>query len=240
MRQTWIIARKELMTFFDSLMAYILIVIFLGLSGLFTWILGRDIFFVNQASLQVFFRFAYIILFLFIPALTMKLLAEERKTGTLELLITKPVSDWQVVWGKFLAALLLIFISFILTLPYYISVSQLGPVDHGAVLTGYLGLLLMSSSYIGVGLFASSISNNQIISFLVALLIGVFFFFLTGILANVFKGWISNVFNYLSMQTHFDSISRGVVDSKDLIYFLSILFLGLFSTQWVLAKRTLS
>jgi len=175
MNKIWIIARRELNTFFDSLMAYILIVVFLGFTGFFTWLLGSDVFFVNQASLQSFFGVAYWTLFILIPALTMRMIAEEKKSGTLELLVTKPISDWHIVLGKFTAILVLVCIALALTLPYYITVANLGPIDHGAVWSGYLGLILMSATYISIGIFTSSITNNQIVSFLVALLIGIFF-----------------------------------------------------------------
>jgi len=138
MRKIWIVSKRELRSFFDSLMAYVMIVLFLGFSGFFTWIFGSDVFMVNQASLQSFFSIAFWTLFFFIPAMTMGLLAEERKSGTLELLVTKPVSDWQIITGKFLAAFLLISLSLALTLPYYISVASIGKIDHAAVWMGYL------------------------------------------------------------------------------------------------------
>jgi ABC-2 type transport system permease protein len=217
-----------------------MIITFLGFSGFFTWISGRDVFLLNEASLQSFFAVAYWTLFFFIPALTMKLIAEERNSGTIELILTKPVSDWQFVVGKFFAVLLLILISLGLTLPYYITVANMGPIDHGATITGYLGLILMSAAYTSIGVFASSISTNQIISFLIALLLGIFFHLLFGIIANSFPGLIGNTLDYLSLSTHFESITRGVIDTKDLIYFLSIIVLGLFGAELVLSKRNLT
>src|SRR5690606_1395609 len=147
MHAIWIIAKRELDSFFDSLTAYITLVLFLGFSGLFTWILGVDIFLVGQASLESFFNVAYWTLFFFIPALTMRLLAEEKKTGTLELLLTKAVRDRDIVLGKFLSALTLVFIALAFTAPYVITLSKLGNIDAGQILCGYLGLLLMSSMY---------------------------------------------------------------------------------------------
>ena len=239
MKQIWIITKREIRSFFDSLMAYIMIVLFLGFSGFFTWIYGSDIFFTGQASLQVFFQMAYWTLFFFIPALTMRLIAEEKKTGTIELLFTRPLSEWQLVVGKFLATLILIAIALALTLPYYFTVWSLGPIDHGAVWTGYLGLILMSATYISIGIFASSITNNQIVSFLLALTIGIAFHVIFGVLSQATSGVLAQVFNYLDLGTHFESISRGVIDTTDLIYFLSITFLGLFATEATLAKRNL-
>lgn len=239
MKPIWIIAKRELRAFFDSLIAYILIIVFLGLSGFFTWLFGSDIFFIGQATLQPFFSVAYWTLFFFIPALTMKMIAEEKRMGTIELLLTKSVSDWQVILGKFTACLILIGIALLLTLPYYITVWFLGPIDHGAVWSGYLGMILMSMAYISIGLFASSITNNQIVAFLLSLFIGVFFLIIFDVLANNFTGATGSFFNYLSISTHYESISRGVVDSKDLIYFLSISFLGLMLAETALSKRNI-
>jgi len=219
-------------------MAYILLVLFLGFSGFFTWVYGNDIFFIQQASLQVFFQVAYLTLFFAIPMLTMRSIAEETRSGTIELLLTKPISHIQIIWGKYLAMLMLIIIALILTLPYYITVASIGNVDHGAIISGYFGLILMSSAYIGIGLFASSLTNNQIVSALVALIIGVFFHILSGLLAGNSSGVIGQVFYYLSMSTHFESISRGVIDSKDLIYFASLTYAGVFLAEKSLQSKT--
>ncbi len=239
MRQIWIIAKRELSAFFDSLIAYIMIVLFLVFSGLLTWILGDSIFFINQASLQVFFGVSYWTLFFFIPALTMRLIAEENRSGTLELLLTKPVNDWQVVTGKFLSTFILILITLLLTLPYYFTIWKLGPVDHGSIWSGYLGLLLLSASYISIGIFASSISQNQIVSILAAYFIGIFFQLVFGILASAVGGFMGTILNYLSIQTHFESISRGVIDSKDLIFFFSLILIGLVASEIAVAKRNI-
>ncbi len=239
MKKTWIIAVRELKSFFDSLTAYLLIVFFLGFSGFFTWLTGSDVFFVGQASLQQFFAVAYWTLFFFIPALTMKMIAEENKSGTIELLLTKSVTDWEVVLGKFLSCLLLIAIAIVLTIPYYITVANIGNVDHGAVLCGYVGLLLMSMVYISIGLFASSVTNNQIVAFLLSLFIGIFFHIIFNVLSADFTGLIGVIFNYLDLQTHFESISRGVIDTKDIIYFLSISLFGLILAETMVSKRNI-
>ena len=237
MKQIWVISKRELQSFFDSLTAYIMLVAFLGFSGLFTWLYGSDIFFVKQASLEVFFDVSFWTLFFFIPALTMRQFAEENKTGTIELLLTRPVNDWQVVIGKFLATLLLIVIALAFTLPYYITVASLGKIDHGAVITGYLGLILLSAAYISIGIFTSSISNNQIIGFLLALAIGIMFQFLFSLIGQGTGGIVGEVLDYLSVTTHFDSVKRGVLDSKDIIFFSSLIFLGLVSTEAVLTRN---
>lgn len=237
MKNIWIITKKELSGFYDSLMAYIMLIAFLGFSGLFTWLYLADIFLINQASMMAFFAVAYWTLFFFIPALTMKSLAEENRTGTLEFLLTKPISIWQLVLGKFLATFLLICIALVLTFPYYITIASIGPIDHGAVWGGYFGLLLLSGMYIGIGIFTSSISNNQIVAFLFALIIGVFFHFLFGLLSAQFTGFLSVLFNYLDAGYHFESMGRGVIDSKDVIYFLSIAFLGIYGSKIAIERK---
>ena len=237
MNKIWIITKRELRSFFDSLMAYVMIVLFLGFSGFFTWIFGSDIFLVGQASLQSFFGISFWSLFFFIPAITMGLMAEEQKSGTIELLVTKPVSNWQIILGKFLAAFLLICITLSLTLPYYVTVANIGKIDHSAALMGYLGLLFMSASYISIGLFASSITTNQIVAFLVALFIGIFFHLIFGLVGSTSGGWFAGLLGYLSLATHYESMARGVIDSKDILYFLSIIFAGLLGAELVQSRR---
>lgn len=237
MSPIWIIAKRELNSFFDSLVAYIMLIAFLGFSGFFTWLFGSDIFLVKEASLQVFFGVAFWTLFFFIPAITMRQLAEERKTGTIEMLLTKSINNRQLVVGKWLACFLLVVIALAFTIPYYLTVASIGDIDHGATISGYLALLLMSAVYISIGIFASSITNNQIVAFLLALLIGIFFHFLFGILAGSTSGWVSEILNTLSLNNHFESISRGVLDSKDLIYFISITLFGIFLSEYMIAKR---
>lgn len=238
MNQSWIIAKKELTSYFDSLVAYILIILFLAFTGFFTWISGNgDVFFRKQADLNVFFQTALWTLFFFIPAITMRMLAEEKKLGTIELLLTKNISNFHLVIGKFIAAFLLVSIALGFTLVYYISVSRLGNFDHGASLCGYFGLLLMSAAFIGIGLFTSSLTSNQIVAFLLALMIGVLFQFLFDILSGVNSGWLGELFSTLSLNQHFSSISRGVIDTKDVIYFLSLAFLGVVLSEYMISKR---
>ncbi|MCB0609415.1 MAG: ABC transporter permease [Lewinellaceae bacterium] len=232
-----IIARRELTSFFDSLIAYILLVVFLGFTGFFTWLFGSDIFYRQQADLGAFFSVAQWTLFFFIPALTMRQLAEEKKTGAIELLLTKAVTDRQLVLGKFMACLELVLIALAFTLPYYITVSTLGDIDHGATLCGYLGLILLSAAYIAIGLFTSSLTDNQIVAFILALFIGIFFHFLFGIMANFTGGFLGTLFSTLSVTNHFESISRGVIDSKDIIFFLSLTAIGLLLAEWRIIQR---
>ncbi|MEM9919338.1 MAG: ABC transporter permease [Bacteroidota bacterium] len=238
MNRIWIIAKRELNSFFDSLIAYILLIAFLGFSGFFTWMSSNaDIFYIKQADLSVFFGVAFWTLFFFIPALTMRQLAEEKKTGTIELLLTKDVTDQQLVMGKFLACFLLVVIALAFTLPYYVTVAKLGNIDHGATICGYFSLLLMSAAYISIGLFASSITNNQIVAFLLALLIGIFFHFLFDVIAGGMTGFMGELFDNLSLRQHFESMKRGVVDTKDLVYFFSIIAIGILLSVQIIAKR---
>ncbi len=237
MGKVWIITKRELSAFFDSLIAYVMIILFLGLSGSFTWLFDTNVFVLGQANLDVFYGVAFWSLFFFIPAITMRMIAEENKTGTIELLITKAVTDGQIVMGKFLACLILVIIALVCTVPYYITISQLGNVDDGSVIGGYLGMILLASSYISIGLFASSLTQNQIVAFLVALFAGIFFHMLFDVIGSGSTGLFGEVFNYLSIRTHVDSMSRGVIDSRDVVYFLSIIAIGLVATRIMLSKR---
>ena len=139
--------------------------------------------------------------------------------------------------GKFLACILLVAIALAFTLPYYVSIARLGNIDHGSTITGYLGLLLMSSAYVSIGLLASSLTNNQIVAFLMALLAGVVFQFILGSVGSGQTGWIGSLLMDLSIPHHYDSMSRGVIDTKDVLYFLALTFLGLMLTEVVISKR---
>ena len=237
----WILTQKELKTFFDSLIAYILLVIFLGITGFFTWLpSGSDIFFQGQATLDSFFAISYWSLFFFIPLITMRSLAEENRSGTIELLLTKPVTDWQIVFSKYLSCMILVAIALVLTIPYYFTVAHIGKIDNGATISGYIGLLLMSSAYIAIGIFSSSITKNQIVAVLIALFIGIFFHLIAGMLTATLSGTIANLLDYLSTATHFESLARGVIDTTDIIYFMSITFIGLFAAEAAIAKRKIS
>jgi ABC-2 type transport system permease protein len=167
----------------------------------------------------------------------MRLLAEERKTGTIELLLTKAVSERQIVLGKFLSTLLLIMIAMAFTLPYVITISSIGNIDLGQIICGYVGLILMSSMYTSIGLYTSTTTTNQIVAFLLAILTGLFFHIIFGLLAQQFPGWLGQVFDYLNMSTHFESMSRGVLDTRDLTYFVSITIIGILLSGFSLTKR---
>lgn len=240
MSTIWTIAKRELKTFFDSLLAYIVIILFLLFTGFFTWLYDSNIFANEVASLQTFFSIAYWTLFFFIPILTMRSIAEERHSGTLEMILTKPVNEWQLVVGKYLAILILICVTLLLTIPYYITVASIGPIDHGATITGYLGLILLSAAYISIGIFASSLATNQIVSILLALFIGIFFHLIFGMIGNSLPGTVGNILDYLSASTHFRSVIRGVIDTRDLLYYAAVVLLGLIGSEAVLLYRNVN
>jgi ABC-2 type transport system permease protein len=230
------IAKRELSVFFNSLIAYMMIGLFLGFNGFFTWLYGNDIFILSEANLGVFFYISSWTLLFFIPAITMKMVAEEKKSGTLELLLTKNIKDRDVILGKFLATIALISIALLATIIYPITLANIGDLDVGSTLCGYLALLLLSMTYAAIGIFASSITSNQIVAFLIAMIIGLCFHVIFGVIAASSKGFLGVFFQQLGTQAHFESIARGVVDSKDLIYFLSITSVGLFLAEISLAK----
>lgn len=237
MLKVWILAKRELSSFFDSLMAYIIIITFLAFTGFLTWLAGADIFMRKEADLMVFFSWARITLVFFIPAITMKLFAEEIKTGTIELLLTKDLTERQIVLGKFLACIILVLVTLVFTLPYYVTVSTLGAIDHGATISGFLALMLMSFAYVAIGLWASSITNNQIVAFVLALVTIVIIHFIFDVLASATGGIVSTVFSQLSSSRHIDSLSRGVMDIRDVLFFISITVLGLALAELSIKKR---
>lgn len=239
MNAVWTICKREVNAFFDSLTAYVLLVIFLGLSGTFTWLFGQgDIFFVGEASLDTFFRVAFWTLFFFIPAVTMGMIAEERRSGTLELLATKPVDDLQIVAGKWLAAWLLVAIALLFTLPYYVTVAQLGPIDHGATLSGYLGLLLISAAYVGIGLLASSLTSNQIVAFLLSLAVASVFHLLFGQMASILPDVAADIAQFLDLQYHFQTMSRGVIDATTVLYVGTLILVSTLAATISLKSRS--
>jgi ABC-2 type transport system permease protein len=232
-----LLTRKELASFFDSLMAYLILVVFLGVSGFFTWWYGTDVFLRGLADMSTFFNVSYWTLFFFIPAITMRTLADERRNGTLDLLLTKAVSDRQVVAGKFFACFLLIALALACTLPYWITIAYIGDVDHGSIACGYLALLFMSAAYIAIGIYASSLTNNQIVAFLIGLAIIALFHLVFSVMASSFTGTAGETLKMLSTITHFESMSRGIVDSRDVLWFGSLVVLGLSLAEMNLAKR---
>jgi len=241
MKHIWTICKREMAAFFDSLMAYIMLVVFLGISGLFTWLFGGgDIFFVGQASLTGFFSVAFWTLFFFIPAVTMRMISEEERAGTMELLATKPISHFQIVAGKWLAAWFLIAISLALTLPYYTTVAVLGPIDHGAAISGYLALMVISGVYTSIGVFVSSLTSNQIVAFIGTLFIAVFFHMLFGQMSSILPGFLADIVEFMSLNQHYQTMSRGVIGLSNITYLLSLIILGFLFATVSLKRRAWS
>jgi ABC-2 type transport system permease protein len=227
------IFRREIRSYFNSPVAYVVIVVFLAIVG---WFFTSGLFISNVASLRVLFELVPWVYLFFIPAITMRLLAEEKKSGTLELLTTKPVRDVEIVFGKFLAAWALLAATLLPTLLYLVTIMMLGSVDIGPVLTGYLGLMLMGAVYIAIGLLASSLTENQIVAFIVGFLVILALFMLDKVLIYVPEGLVST-FEFLGIDYHYSNIARGVIDSRNLIYFGSILGFSLLLATVSLERR---
>ena len=215
------IFKKEFRSYFNSPIAYIFITFFLGISA---WLFFRSFFFANQAEMRGFFGLMPWIFLFFIPAVTMKLWAEEKKLGTVEILMTLPIQDYEVIIGKFLASLALLTVTVLLSLVLPLSVIYLGDPDGGTLITGYLGLLLMGAAYISIGLFTSTVTENQIIAFIFGITV-CFVLLIIGediVLFNT-PNWLYPIFSYLGLGAHYSSILRGVLDSRDIIYYLSLI-----------------
>jgi ABC-2 type transport system permease protein len=229
------ITKKEFKSYFNSPIAYCFTIAFLILAnGIFFYVW---LFFLkNQATLRGFFSFLPWLFLFLAPSLTMRAWAEEKKLGTMELMMTLPVSDYEVVLGKFLASLFFLTFTIILTLPLVITCFYLGEPDAGPILGGYIGAILLGATYLSIGLFASSLTENQIVAFISGASI-CFFLLLIGeeMVTSRLPEFLVPVFAFLGLGAHFDSIGRGVVDSRDLLYYLSItgffLFLNICSVE---------
>ncbi len=233
MDQVITLAKKEFRSYFDSPIAYVVITLFLLISG---WQFSSTLFMSNTPDLRTLFSIIRFILLFFVPALSMRLISEERRLGTIELLMTLPVKDWQLVMGKFLSAYLLIIVTLFLTLVHYVTISMLGKPDLGATFAGYLGLVMIVGVYLAIGIFTSSLSQNQIVAFILSFAI-VFVFFMLDKIIFFFPGFLASILEYISIDYHFNNISRGVIDSRDLIYYFSLMFLFLFLTVQTLESR---
>jgi ABC-2 type transport system permease protein len=217
------ITKRELRTYFNSPVAYIVVTVFMLLAG---YLFFNTLFIEKQAEMRGYFGLAPMLFTFIIPAITMRLIAEEKGSGTLELLITMPVRDWEVVLGKFLAAMGLLTVLMLLTLVYAFTLASIGPVDKGPTFGGYLGLLLMGGAYVAIGVMASSFTRNQIVAFILAFAIS-FALYLFGRIVQIVPEALQPVVSYLSMDGHFESISRGVIDSRDVLYYLSVMAVSL-------------
>ena len=241
LRNVRAIFAREFIAYFTTPVAYVFLIVFLALAGALTFYIG-NFFDRNQADLEAFFTFhPWLYLFL-IPAISMRLWAEERKSGTVELLLTLPVSPWDAVLGKFIAAWLFAGVALILTFPIWLTVNFLGDPDNGAVLAGYIGSFLMAGAYLAIGSCLSAATKNQVIAFVLAAAI-CFLFTLGG--TNIVLGFVASLLPQslvelvasFSFLNHFDQIKKGVIDLRDLVFFVSVMGVFLFATTLVLELK---
>jgi ABC-2 type transport system permease protein len=235
----WAVTKRELRAYFSSPLAYVFIVIFLLLCGFFTFMVG-GFFERNEASLvRPFFDWhPWFYLFL-VPAVGMRLWAEERRVGTIELLLTMPITPWQAIVGKFLASWLFLLLALVLTFPVIITVNYLGSPDNGVIFCGYVGSWLMAGAYLAISCVTSAMTRTQVVSFILAVVVCLFLI-LAGFppVINMLESWASSgvvdAIASFSVITHFDGFQKGVLDSRDVLFFLSIIIFSLFSTSVIL------
>ena len=225
---------KELKSYFNSPMAYIFLVIFAVINGYF---FTRTFFLFDQSDMRSLFNIIPLVYLFFIPAVTMSLIAREKNLGTMEVISTLPLKDIDFVAGKFLAAFSLVLTGLLVTLIHFFTLTQVGTnVDYGAVFTGYIGLALAGAVYSSVGTFASSITDNQVVAFIIGIFIVLVFFLMDKMLMFV-PVYLTGIIQYLSVDYHLSNISRGVIDSRNLVYFASVVGFFLFMTVRILEIR---
>jgi len=234
----WTIVKRELVGYFDSPVAYVFIVIYLLLAGFFTFTFGA-FFDRGEASLTAFFMWMPWLLLFLVPALGMRLWSEERRSGTIELLLTFPVTPWQAILGKFLASWIFIAIAMALTFPVWITVNWLGDPDNGVIVAGYIGSWLLAGAYLAVSCLTSAITRNQVVSFILSVviclgLVVVAFAPVTDLLARWAAPWLVEAVAGFSVLTHFDGFQKGVIDSRDFVFFASVIGFALFVTGVIL------
>lgn len=228
-----VILRRELRSYFNSAIAYVVIVVFLAIIG---WFHTSNLFLANIATLRLMFELVPIVFLFVVPAITMRLLSEEKKTGTIELLTTKPLHDIEIVLGKFLAAWILVGVALLLTLVYYLTIALLGKIDNGPVIGGYFGLMLTAGVYVAIGLFASSLTENQVVAFIIGFVFVFALFMLDKVLIYVPES-LASIVEFLGIDYHFSNVARGVVDTRDVVYFLSLIGFMIYLTVVSLGRR---
>lgn len=236
--------RKEISSFLNSITGYLVILVFLLVNSLVLWLFPGvfNILEGSYASIENLFIISPWVFLFLIPAITMRMLADEKRGGTMELLLTRPISDLQIVYAKFSAGVLLVLLALLPTLVYYFSVHQLGNpvgnIDSGATAGSYIGLLFLGAGYVSIGLFASSLTENQIVAFLIAVVLCVSMYIGFDQLAELFPmGRAGLWLRQLGINEHYLSVSRGVVDSRDLLYFLSLIVVFNLATRLVIQSR---
>ncbi len=238
------IFRKEINSFFSSPIGYVVVGVFLVLMGLVMWVFpDYSVLDGSYANLDTLFSISPLVFMFLIPAVTMRTFAEEKQSGTIELLVTRPISDWQIVGGKFLACLVLVAFALLPTLLYYFTVYRLGApignLDSGGILGSYIGLLFLAAAFVAIGVFASSLTNNQIIAFILAMFLSFFVYLAFDFLSRlpIFFGKTDDIVQGIGIQYHYISMSRGVLDTRDLVYFASLIAVFLAATVLSLGKR---
>lgn len=239
----WSLYRKEISSFFSSVTGYLVAGVFLVLTGLFLWVIPgqMNILFGGYASLDSLFYLAPWLYLFLVPAVTMRLFADEKRTGTMELLYTRPISEWHIVMAKYLAGFTLVVISLLPTLVYFYSVIQLGNpvgnIDFGGTWGSFIGLLFLSGIYVAIGVFCSSLTDNQIVSFIMAVVLSFVFYYGFEALSQMVSGSSQSLIVFMGIDEHYQSMSRGVLDSRDVLYFLSMITLFLYLTRTVLSSK---
>jgi ABC-2 type transport system permease protein len=234
------ITKRELGAYFSSPLAYIFIVIFLLLCGFFAFAVQPTLLDRGEASLSANFFFWHPWFYLFlVPAIGMRLWAEERRVGTIELLLTMPITAWQAIVGKFLASWLFLGVALLLTFPVVISVNYLGTPDNGIILSGYIGSWLMGGAYLAISCITSAMTRNQVVSFIISVVVCLFLILagfapVVTLLEHTSRPWLVELVTSFSVITHFDAFQKGVLDSRDVLFFLSLIVFSLFSTSVIL------
>jgi ABC-2 type transport system permease protein len=235
---------REINSFFSSMIGFLAMGFFITITGLMLWFFPEyDILSYGYSTLESFFILAPILFLFIIPAMTMRLFSEEKQMGTLEWLLTKPFSDSDILLGKYFASLFIVIVSLLPTLIYYFSIYQLGypkgNIDNGGVIGSYFGLILLASTFCAIGLFCSSITSNQIVAFILAAVFSALFFWGFEMVSKFssLEGSFDYFLKNLGISYHYDSISRGVLDTRDLIYFVSLTLFFLYLTHFQLEKR---
>ncbi len=234
---------KEIRSFLSSVIGYVFILIYLITAGLFHWIISGDmqtnLLEGAESDLIPFFNLSPVIFLVLIPAITMRSIAEERRTGTIELLFTRPISDLKILLAKYFAGVTLLIVALIPTLIYYISMYQLGSpvgiIDGGATFTSYLGLILLGSTFVAIGIFASTLTSSQIVAFILAMFLCWLFYSGFQLLGSFsLMGKFDSIIQYCGITYHYDGIKRGVIDTKNIIYFLTIITLFIYAALTVI------
>jgi len=236
--------KKEISNFFSSIIGYIVIIVFLLANSLFMWIFPGELNILESgySTIDTLFIIAPWVFLFLVPAVTMRLFSEEKRTGTIETLFTKPITDLEIVMAKYLAGLILVLFALIPSLIYFATVYYLGNpvgnIDTGGTWGSYIGLFFLSAIYVAIGIFASSLTQNQIVAFIFAMIIS-FFFYIGFESVSTLQVWgnFGNIIDYIGINRHYKSMSRGVIDTRDIIYFVSVITIFVLSTKTVLQSR---